>query len=256
MKNTTNFLKEVKKLIIEKDLDWINIIVGGEGIGKSTLAIIVCMLFDSKFSVDNIVFSTEELVEQIKKSYPGMAILIDEGALMFFTRDAMSKETKRGVRIMTGIRGYNLFLIVNIPNFWILDKYMREHRVKSVMRVVKRGWFWYFGPKKVKMITRDKKKNYKTVWPDWDYRDSFPKEFNEDFKKIWGAYLEKKKKLIVENEDGIAKKKGKKNTQCIRCNYQWFYSGSLENTLCPSCRKLTPTHNLNNTIVNKENFEN
>lgn len=211
-------------IITTRDFDWINVIVGPEGIGKSMLAIQESRESDPKFIEnfpDNTVFDVGDLINQVANSYPGKKIIGDEGALMFFSRDAMTKDVKNGIKMLTAMRAYNLSLTICVPNFWIIDKYIREHRVKSVMRVVKRGWIHYYGPKKVRMIRQDKKKRYKTIWPDYDFRDSYPKVEPE----LWEIYKNKKKSIVSKSRDGIDSVAEKHNKKCLKCGYSWHYTG-------------------------------
>jgi len=203
---TNVFLENVKRIILEKDLDWLHVIVGKEGVGKSSLGIYLCRTFDPNFSIENIVFDINELKDRVRNSKPGDAILIDEGALIFFSTDSHRKETKEGIKLLTAMREFNLFVVICIPNFWILSRYIREHRVKTISRVVKRGWYWHFSPRKVRQIERDKV-TLKTIWPDWDFRDSFPDGSTWEY---WEDYKQKKRQLAIERDKKHKKPKKKK----------------------------------------------
>ena len=202
MEKLKKSLDAIREIILKKDFDWVHVVTGYEGVGKSTLAMHICNYIDRNFNVDKIVFSADELIKAVKNSSPGDAIMVDEGALIFFSRDSMTKESKKAIRLLTGMRTYNLFIVINIPNFFILDKYIREHRVKTLTRVVMRGWFWFYSPARVKMLKIDDKTK-KVNWDIWNYRDSFKKFKGE----LWNQYIEKKKKLVLENSDMEKKKK-------------------------------------------------
>ena len=227
MDNINKWGEGVIEYIKRKDLDWIHVNVGNEGVGKTTLSLDVCEAIDPKFSINNVVFTIDELIEQIKDSYPGKCIIIDEGALLFFTRDAMSNDTKRAVKLLTAMRTYNLFVWINVPNYWVLDKYIREHRVKSVTQVPIRGRYRYYCPSKVKDLRQDKKKKYKTIWPSYDLNGYF----NKCKGPLWADYIKKKKQLVIESQSVLKST----NEQCPKCGYPWLCKAKTLMRTCPNC---------------------
>jgi hypothetical protein len=129
----------------------------------------------------------------VRSSKPESAVLVDEGALVFFSRDSMTKATKQAVRLLTSMRTYNLFLCVCVPSFFILDKYIREHRVRSLSKVYDRGLANFYFTKEIRRIKQNPKtKAY--VWPRENFTDSFPKITGP----IWDEYVTKKKRLVLE----------------------------------------------------------
>lgn len=235
MEKTERFLDAVKNIITTKDYDWIDVIVGPEGVGKTCLAAGKCKYVYPDFDIGrDAYFNVHDLRRAIKNSQPGQAILADEGSLIFFARSAMSNDGKIGMNLLTTMRMFNVYLAVCIPNFWVLEKYIREHRVKTLSRVVKRGWYWHFGPRKVKMIHRDKTtfNSYRTVWPDFDFRDTFP-NYKANNPEEWSRYERKKAAASTEG-------KGHSETcfpmHCKKCGHDWLYTGNLKQAQCPSCR--------------------
>ena len=148
-------LDYIRKDIVEKDQDYIMCIEGYEGVGKTTLALHICKYFDSTFNVDRIIFKLDEFKMQVKRAPKGAAILIDEGALVLFSRDAMKGEVRELIRLFTAIRQYNLFICICIPSFSIIDKYIREHRVKGLLKVNMRGRFAAYNKRKILHIHKD-----------------------------------------------------------------------------------------------------
>lgn len=188
-----NFIK-LRGLLKEKDLDWLHICIGYEGSGKSSLAMHLCRMVDPTFNVDRIVFSAEDFKKAVIKSKPNQAILVDEGALAFFSRDAMKSDVRESIKLLTFCRQYNLFICICSPSFFIIDQYIRQHRVKSVSRILKRGRFALYNYKKIKKIYRDKFTG-KIYYPKPNLKDSFPK-FGD--MELWNAYLEKKKNVLYD----------------------------------------------------------
>lgn len=234
MDKIVEWARDVERIITTKDYDWVHVNVGPERIGKSNLSILIGIESNPRFKdkfPDQMVFGIDEFKQAIKNSQPGDVIIPDEGALMFFSRDAMSRDVKEGIKMLTAMGVYNLFIIINVPNFWIIDKYIREHRVRSVTHVVRRGWVHYYGPKKVRLITQDKNKAYKTIWPDYDFRDAFGKVDPV----LWARYVDKKKNIVAGRSTEVTAEKDKEfNKTCSKCGYKWHFSG-FKRPRCPIC---------------------
>lgn len=232
MDNTQMFLDAVRDIIIKKDYDWIDIITGPEGVGKTSLAANKCRYIDPTFRLDkDTAFSYDDMVRMIKKSYPGKAVLIDEGALIFFSRDYAGTSTKDAVKMLTTMRAFNLFVAICIPNFWIIDKYIREHRGRTLSRVIHRGWYWHYGPRKTRNLSREKE-SFKTEWPNYDFRDTYP-----DYAKLYPDEWQRYKKL---KEDSTLRKVRTKRDDpvpmaCWSCGWQWTFTGKRKTATCPSC---------------------
>jgi len=226
------FSETVKNIITKKDYDWLHVVTGKEGVGKTSLALRYCIDINPDFSVDDVIFSTKELVEWVKHSKKGMPVLIDEGALVFFSRDTMRGANKEAVKLLTGMRTFNLFVAICVPNFWVLDRYIREHRVKTVARVIKRGFFWHYSPHSVKKIVRDRK-TLKTVWPRYDFRERYYDAFN--MWKFSKEYRKKKGELLLENNGHGTEEK---NAKCLKCGYEWNTRARAIKPPCPMCRSI------------------
>lgn len=194
------------------DYDWVHVICGGEGEGKSTLSILLCDYIDHRFMKNMRLVST---LPQLKEAYrhigdngTGQAIDIDEGALLFLARNAMTTENKIACNMFRGLRGYNPFIVINMPDFMSLDPYIRDFRVKSMSRIVKRGWAWFYNKKKINQMLEKYKTSSKRKWK-WiepNFRHYFP-DLPNDVKK---SYRDLKRKQMLEY---IKEKKDKETKQ-------------------------------------------
>lgn len=199
----------IKHLINNKDYDWLHVVTGVEGTGKSTLATELCVYVDPNFfEKDNVITNITELKTCFRNSEKGTAILIDEGAPMFFSRDSMKKETKEATQLLRGLRGKNCFICICMPDFFALDKYIREHRVGSLSRVVKRGRAWFYSKSKIeKMLTSSHSvfnKNFgKSKWTDPNFKHNFP-----DLDKVTKTKYLKMKDNIMNKYTAKDKPKG------------------------------------------------
>lgn len=173
---------------LRKDWDWIHGNVGYEGSGKSTLSFTICKIIDPDFSEKNIVFTYNGFVEIVHKAKPYTAICCDEGVELFFNLNTNTRESKTITKLLTEIRSKNLFIIINIPDFSLLTKYIKNHRLKSLTRVISRGKCEFYSKHALSKIRLDH--NTKRVfWPLPNFHDDFPKIKGKE----WEAYLKKKK---------------------------------------------------------------
>lgn len=205
---------ELIKRIIRTDQDWLHIVTGYEGSGKSNLGIQICKTIDPTFIVKRITFTSEEFLIAINEAKPYQAILMDEGVEGFFSRRAMSKENVDIAKTLTQIRFKNLFICICIPDWFLLDSYVRSHRVRSLTVVKERGIFAFYSKRQTKKIRRNP--NNKVT----EYGTAF---FHNTFKKpdypLWDDYENKKKKytntgskVVWDLRQKIDKKRGKSFT--------------------------------------------
>lgn len=172
---------------LRKDWDWIHGNIGYEGVGKSTLSFTLCKLVDPDFDEKNIVFTYDEFVEIVHKAKPYTAICCDEGVELFFNLNTATRESKTITKLLTEIRSKNLFIIINIPDFSLLTRYLKNHRLKSLTRVINRGKCAFYSKRKLKQIRFDHTSK-RVYWPDPNFHDDFPKVVGKD----WENYLKKK----------------------------------------------------------------
>jgi len=234
----------IHSFILKKDKDWITLITGYEGCGKSTLGLLLCLGVDPEFVIDRVCFSPEEFKKVVKNSKRGQAVLIDEGALLFYSRDSMKTETKDIIKLFTAMRQYNLFVIICVPNPLLIDKYLRDYRIRNVVRIVKTGRFFIYNQKNSQKIRKDKKTD-KIKWPKPNFRGSFPKLSGE----LWNNYKKKKSGQIfttLEKDDVKRKKR-----QTLRIQILEMYEEGIEPKTITRILNCNPSHT-NRTIQEHE----
>lgn len=132
-------LEGIKKNFLSKDNDYLLTIVGREGSGKSTLGIKICRTIDPNFNIDRIVFSGLGFIKAILKAKPKEAILWDEAGEGGYSRDSMKRMNNLINKALMYSRAKQLFFVVIIPNFFMLDKFLRITRVGLMCYIKKRG---------------------------------------------------------------------------------------------------------------------
>lgn len=172
---------------IRKDFDWVWVVIGYEGMGKSTHAWGLCNEIDPDFNVKKVVFTFDELVLAMDRAKPYSAIMIDEGAEIFFNLNTTTKEGRIIQRKFMACRSKNLFYVICIPDFQALQRYMATHRISCLTRVIRRGVCEFYSKKRILKIRKDKNSKG-LVFP----KPNFFGKFNKVTGTEWERYLKKK----------------------------------------------------------------
>lgn len=184
------------KMILKKNWDCFFIIDGMEGSGKSTLGLTCAWyLSDTKFTVNNICKSAKEAIEKMSSFPEESVLIIDEGDLMFSSKDVFNTEQKLLINLTKVIRFRRLVLIIIAPSFFDLNRGISERRSKFLLHVytdkkLTRGRFAYFGSRKKHLLYEMGKKNYNSYdKPHSDFVGTFT-----DFKMM--NYIETKNDIV------------------------------------------------------------
>ena len=149
----------INKELNEMDADHFIVVSGGEGTGKSTLSIQLASVIDPTFCVDRICFTMLDFIQGVRKAKKGQAFILDEGNLFLFSRDAQSLDNKMMVKLFALMRQRNLCVIINVPNFWTLETYVRDFRVNTLFYLPKdkksRGRFTMFKGTGIKIVSKE-----------------------------------------------------------------------------------------------------
>ncbi len=130
-------LDKVKKRVLTKDRDWVMVVDGEEGVGKSVLAQQIAKYLDPNFTIDNITFNSDDFLKMVKnpKTKKGTAIILDEAFSAVSSRSSLSEVNRAMVGVATEMRQKNLFIILCIPSFFDLDRYFALWRCRALFHV-------------------------------------------------------------------------------------------------------------------------
>ena len=140
---------------VRKDFDHFIIFSGKEGMGKSTMAIKIGPYIDPNFNVNNICFTFNEIKKAIKDAPKYSYILIDEGGLNLYSRDAMTAVNRELTKLFMIMRQRNIVLAFCIPNFHLLDTYIRDHRSDILFQITERGKYIAFIERGIRRVSKD-----------------------------------------------------------------------------------------------------
>lgn len=188
-------LDEVKDSVINKGWDYVAVCSGIVGVGKSTMAQMICKYLDPSFNVkDRVCFRAtgkDGLIERTTNGKKGEAYMLDESFESLNTQVTRSTEFVKLINHLQLIRQRGLFIILCLPNFFDLSKSVAIFRTSHLFVVYhksfQRGRFAGFGreEKRQLYIKGHKFVDYNCVEPNIRGR----------FVKTWIADLELYEKL-------------------------------------------------------------
>ena len=141
----------IRERINEDDSDFFEIIAGKEGMGKSFFAMKKAAIVDPTFDKTRIMYDRRSLFNWIQENFnsnpqlsktKGKAILLDEGNMFLFSREAMSMDNVDVVKLFTLIRQCNMYIIICIPSFKTVDTYIRTHRADRLTHIRQKANNW------------------------------------------------------------------------------------------------------------------
>lgn len=142
MDRLKQFVQEIHTAL-DADWDMVLIIDGHEGTGKSTLGILMKALFEKVFSIDNIIFDGEELINAMEKAPNKSCIILDESILSLYKRESLVQLNRDLAKAFSIIRAKNFFFILILPNYYDLDGHLRfraNYRFNCWTAKRTRGW--------------------------------------------------------------------------------------------------------------------
>jgi len=148
-------LYNIQYQVNQHDMDHFIVVTGREGSGKSTFAIQMACALDPNWNLDKLLYEPSQLVNLVKTSKKGDCLILDEGNLFLFSRESMSSDNRLMVKLFALMRQKNLILIINVPNFFTLDSYIRDHRTDTLCYSFRRGQARIYVREAIKVISKE-----------------------------------------------------------------------------------------------------
>lgn len=197
---------KVKPQVMKKDFDYLFLVDGMEGSGKSVFAMQIAKVLDPYFDLSNIVFTPDQFITAVTTAKKYSCIVFDEAFTGMSSRASLSEINQLMVSLMMEMRQRNLFVIIVLPTIFMLDKYVALHRAKCLFHVYlsKMGYrgFWLFYNKQALKLLWLKGRKY------YDYHAQKPKGhgvFSNKYTVSEENYRDKKGEAI-KKKDRKAKK--------------------------------------------------
>ena len=158
------FLDKIKNKINVKDKDYVMLIDGYEGSGKSTAAQQWGKYVDNTLDIDRICMTADEFKDAIYKAGKGQCVIYDEAVTGLTSGDSISRIGKLLKSLMMQMRQNNLFVIIILPTIFELNKYAVLSRARSFFHIYenhgKMGYFVGYNRKDTRLLYLRGKKNY------------------------------------------------------------------------------------------------
>jgi excisionase family DNA binding protein len=193
------------KRVNEQEHDSVAVFTGGEGQGKSTLCSQWLSYIDKSMEAEQITTTATEFFTTLNKLKRGQSLQVDEAAITMISRSSMSKENKDMIQTFNIMRKKGISTGICIPDYRLLDSYIRNHRIEHLFIIPKRGKYkhvWGAGIDKINKDMRRVKDISRIQLPGGTFlQASFKKDFPKNIDK------EKYDALKDQNIDSFLNKK-------------------------------------------------
>ena len=239
-------LKRIRKRLKKTNQNFLGVICGQTGSGKSYSALTICKEIDPSFDIDRVTFTPEQFMELLNsgKLKKGNMILFDEAGVGMPAREWMRISNKVLSYVLQTFRHENLGIIFTVPSFDFVDVQLRKlfHAYMETLVInyrekwckikymemqynPKYGKIYYKYPRcymngKIVVI-----KALKIPKPPQDLINKYEKK-----KKRFTSHLKKDAETIIKK----TKKKETANALCKKCGYMW-YTQAKTMVRCPRC---------------------
>ncbi len=149
---------------LKDGLDHFIIICGREGFGKSTLSFqIAAWVNPQGFNLKNVCYGAKDYLDILgRKAEENLAfddiksesLVLDEGTELL-SKEAMNATNRTLTKTFFVQRALKFLVIVNIPNFHMLDVVMRHHRVRTLIEVTRRGKYKCITGKGINIVAKE-----------------------------------------------------------------------------------------------------
>jgi len=198
--------KIIPDLQVKKDKDCFLVIDGKEGSGKSTLAMQIGKYVDPTLDLSRVVFNADDFRNAILRSKKGQCIIFDEAFVGLSSRASLSMINKVLISLTMQMRQMNLFVIIVLPSFFMLDRYIALFRARNLIHVYEskgnRGYFKLFNSKlkKYLYLAGYKTYSYNHKVAKTSFRGRFYGKFALGDKKMEDLYKKQKLKALSDTE--------------------------------------------------------
>lgn len=227
-------LRDVSRMVLTENWDWLHLNSGMERGGKSSFGLFQAKFlseqglnFDWSPALSHIFFLEPNLSSKMMALPDRSVAILDEGGEAMFSRDAIDRAVKDVIKTLMIYGSKNIFLIINIPNWRWIDRYVRESRVRSlaqiftfpktvndagVLRVTRsRGFFSLYSRKQVLKASRSEFQELRDPLHTGRFGN-----FAVDYPKEWAWYAAKKTAFLdSKKEAGAARAKARDNKALV-----------------------------------------
>lgn len=196
-------LDKIKKRVQTKDKDVVIIVDGMEGAGKSVFTMQICKYLDPTYNLDDVYMNPDSFNKGIEnETTKHKAKHFDEAYKGLSSRASLSKVNRVVVSNMMQMRQLNLFCVVCIPTFFLLDRYVSLFRARYLFHIYEarngdHKWIFFNRKNKQTLYLAGKKKMSYSYPRIRRYRGIFRGKYPIDEKE----YRKKKREALKDIEE-------------------------------------------------------
>lgn len=193
-------IKKIQKNLSMEDRDYVMIVDGYEGSGKSTFAQQIGRAVDPILEMDRICMTANEFKDAITNSKKNQCVIYDEAVTGLSSGASISKVGKLLRSMMMQMRQKNLFVIIILPTIFELNKYSVLYRARSLFHIYekngKRGYWVGYNRKDIKKLYLKGKRSYSYL-----VRSMYNGRFYGKYTVNEEEYRKKKEEALFKLED-------------------------------------------------------
>jgi hypothetical protein len=166
---------KIKPYINQSDNDYVMIVTGAEGSGKSVFSHQLGKYVDPSLTLDRICMTADEFKKAIVNAKKGQCVIFDEAVTGLSSGESITRIGKLLKSMMMQMRQKNLFVIVIIPVIFELNRYSVLSRAKFLFHTFEskgsKGYAIGFNKKQMRQLYLKGKKTYSyNVWSSFKCR--------------------------------------------------------------------------------------
>jgi len=132
-------LEKIRERVTKKDKDYVTLIDGYEGAGKSTFGMQIGKYVDPDLNISRVCMTADEFKKAVVTAEKGQCVIYDEAVTGMMAGDSISRIGKLLKSLMMQMRQKNLFIIVILPTIFELNKYVVLSRAKNFFHIYETG---------------------------------------------------------------------------------------------------------------------
>lgn len=217
MRKLKLWLEGVYERRICNELDNIVLVIGDEGMGKSTLICFLEVLYqdvrgqerDVEAILDSMTYDRETFKNAVAKKPPRSAIAVPDAARVLYKKEAMVGDQRELHKDMLDMRVKEHLILLGFQAYDDVPTFLAKRRAQHALFIPKRGLVRGFSRSKLdekyQMANKDR-----DAWPSADLKSTFP---SLEGTELWRRYREqdREKKFERISEEDVEDEQPSKN---------------------------------------------
>lgn len=216
MEIVQGWLERVYQRRLTQRYDAFALVVGDEGVGKSTLMLELIGRYQQlrdrepddpvQSVLDRIVWSNRTEWEEMAAESPNRSVIaVPDAARVLHKRESMTGAQREIEKDILDIRAKEFLMLLGYQDWGVAASILQERRAHFTLRIPERGVVEGYGRSKLD----DKLELGRDEWPEPDFVDSFP-DLSERSPELWQRYeqidIDKKEQRMAAAEQDDPKK--------------------------------------------------